>query len=98
MSARELPARPNLEQYQKQAKDLVKGWKSHDPEVLLRVKQHHPRLRFSDSEHAKFALADAQLVIAREHGFASWANSRDKEQGGTIHRRHASADARARDV
>jgi hypothetical protein len=72
MPARELPARPNLEQYKKQAKDLLQGWKGRDPEVLVRVKQHHPRLRFSDSEQAKFALADAQLVVAREHGFASW--------------------------
>src|SRR3954463_3606443 len=31
MPARELPARPNLEQYKKQAKDLLKGWKAADP-------------------------------------------------------------------
>ena len=31
MSARELPARPNLEQYKKQAKDLLKSWKRVEP-------------------------------------------------------------------
>lgn len=31
MPARNLPARPNLEQYKKQAKDLLKDWKSADP-------------------------------------------------------------------
>jgi len=31
MSARELPARPNLEQYKKRAKDLLKSWKSVEP-------------------------------------------------------------------
>jgi len=31
MSIRELPARPNLEQYKKRAKDLLKSWKSVEP-------------------------------------------------------------------
>jgi ankyrin repeat protein len=81
MDAQELPARPSLEQYKKQAKDLVKVFKalrtrkSGDPEAIQRVKKHHPRLaKLPDSEvtSAKFALADAQLVIAREHGFENW--------------------------
>jgi len=81
MDAKELPARPNLEQYKKQAKDLVKQFKSFrdgkavDPEVFQRVKKHHPRLQKlseADIRNAKFALADAQLVIVREYGFESW--------------------------
>src|SRR5712691_4292232 len=64
MDARELPPRPNLEQYKKQAKDLVKAHKSGDPEAIRRIKKYHPRSRF--------ALADAQFVIAREYGFESW--------------------------
>jgi hypothetical protein len=31
MPARHLPAHPNLDQYKKQAKDLLKRWKSDDP-------------------------------------------------------------------
>ncbi len=75
MDARELPARPTLDRYQKQAKDLVKSRKSSDPEVLRRIRKHHPRIRnLSESEFlsSRFALADAQWVIAREHGFESW--------------------------
>ncbi len=86
MDAKPLPARPSLEQYKKQAKELVKDFraaqsrKSTDSgpthsEVVQRVKRHHPR--FSDLPareiaRTKFALADAQFVISREHGFESW--------------------------
>jgi ankyrin repeat protein len=91
MDAKPLPARPSLEQYKKQAKELVKVFraeqchKSSDSEaipsqasrseVILRVKKQHPRFAdLPDGEIArtKFMLADAQLVIAREHGFESW--------------------------
>ena len=65
-----LPARPSLEQYKKQAKDFVKFGKSGDAEIVQRVKKYHPRP--GQVLDAKFALADAQLVIAREHGFESW--------------------------
>src|SRR5260370_18627908 len=64
-----LPARPSLEQYKKQAKEFVKLGKSGDAEIVQRVKKYHPH---PGSPSAKFALADAQLVIAREHGFESW--------------------------
>lgn len=70
-----LPARPNLEQYKKQAKDFVKLAKSGDADVFRRVKKYHPRaaqLLDSKIPGADFALADAQLVIAREYGFDSW--------------------------
>jgi len=65
MPARELPAHPNLEQYKKQAKDLLKAWKAGAPEALARMRKHPPR-------SAKLTLAGAQFVIAREHGFDSW--------------------------
>jgi ankyrin repeat protein len=75
MDAKELPARPSLEQYKKQAKDLLKSCKAGDPEAVLRIKQHNPRLsdlQSSAISRAKIALADAQFAIAREHGFESW--------------------------
>jgi hypothetical protein len=64
-----LPARPSLEQYKKQAKDFVKLARSGDSEIGQRIKKYHPR---AGSLSAKFALTDAQWVIAREHGFESW--------------------------
>jgi hypothetical protein len=37
MPARDLPARPNIEQYRKQAKDLLKNWKAADPATKRRL-------------------------------------------------------------
>jgi Ankyrin repeats (3 copies) len=37
MPARDLPARPNLDQYKKQAKDLLKRWKSDDPKTTRKL-------------------------------------------------------------
>jgi hypothetical protein len=66
MPARDLPDRPNLSQYKKQAKELVKACMAGDAAALQRVRELHPRTR------AKVTLADAQLVIARDHGDESW--------------------------
>src|ERR1051325_11364359 len=73
MDAKRLPARPSLEQYRKQAKDLFKARRS--LEALRRLKTFHPRLAIlTETELAKahISLADAQWVIAREHAFESW--------------------------
>jgi Ankyrin repeats (3 copies) len=75
MAARELPSRPNLEQYRKQAKDLLRRSRSGDLEALRRIVRVHPRLsQLSDDDLHKrrFALSDAHLALAREHGFDSW--------------------------
>jgi ankyrin repeat protein len=75
MDPKPLPARPSLEQYKKQAKELLKAYRSADVETIRRVKRNHPRfekLAEPGFDISKFALADAQLVIAREHGFESW--------------------------
>ena len=75
MSNRELPARPNIEQYKNQAKDLVKAHSLGLPTALERIAHHHPRLhKLSPAEiaAANFTLADSQLILAREHGFESW--------------------------
>ena len=81
MEAKPLPARPSLEQYKKQAKELVRNFrdevsqKSGHSETIQRVQKYHPRFaKLSEKEIAatKFALADAQFVLALEHGFESW--------------------------
>jgi hypothetical protein len=75
MSAQALSPRINLEQSRKQAKDLVKAFKAGDPEVLDCIRWNHPRFRgLTDAQikTRKFALADAQLVIARLHYVESW--------------------------
>ena len=55
---------PNLDQYKKQAKELLAACRSGDAVALTRVAVHHRASRLT--------LADAQFVIAREHGFESW--------------------------
>jgi hypothetical protein len=75
MDVKELPPRPRLEQYRKQAKALLKSQKAGDADAVERIRQRHPRLgKLTDIElrSDKLVLADAQLVIAREHGFESW--------------------------
>jgi hypothetical protein len=71
MSAlRPLPARPSLEFERKEAKALLRRLRAGDPEALERARASHPRIAASA---ARIRLADAQLVIAREYGFTSWA-------------------------
>jgi ankyrin repeat protein len=73
MSARDLPERPDLAQYKKQAKDLLKAWRVGDSDALARL-EHHPLLAAGRQaiQPAQLALSDAQVVLAREHGFDSW--------------------------
>ena len=60
-----LPERPSLEQLRKQAKELVQLFRSGDPAAIA-------RLRKQKTTTADPILADAQFVLAREHGFESW--------------------------
>lgn len=71
MSAfRPLPARPSLAYERKQAKALLRRLRAGDPNALGRAHAQHSGL--DPSRPQTFRLADAQLVIAREYGFASW--------------------------
>ena len=69
MEAKELPARPNLEQYKKQAKELVKACRGGDLASIERIEAQLPEQR---NRGGRFSLAAAQFTIAREHGFESW--------------------------
>lgn len=68
MDAKMLPLRPSLEQYRKQAKDLLHASRAGDCEAMQRI-SHCPRVQKAGVD---YALADAQFVIAHEHGFESW--------------------------
>lgn len=68
-------SRISLEQARKQAKELVKAHAVGDPRTLDAIRWTHPRFRGQSVEviaRGRFALADAQLVIARTHHFESW--------------------------
>ncbi len=64
---RRLPEKPNLDQLRKQAKDLLADYRAAKPDAVQEVErfEKHP-------EPAKFALNDAQRILARAYGFASW--------------------------
>src|SRR5687768_6620346 len=64
-STRRLPDRPSLEQLRKQAKELLQQLRNGDPSATERLRQFKQQV--SDP-----ILADAQFVLAREHGFESW--------------------------
>jgi hypothetical protein len=96
-----LPPRPDLEQYRKRAKDLVKACHSHEADGIRHwavewldtlahltgdsdTERRREQVRRYAGEVADFArarlsggprqcgLSDAQFVLARAHGFASW--------------------------
>jgi hypothetical protein len=76
---RELPSQPNLEQLRIQAKELLRAHQSRDPEAIQRIKENHPRFaEAADIGGRKLRLSDAQLVIAREYGFASWPKLKER--------------------
>lgn len=70
-----LPVRPSLDQYRRQAKELLRGIRAGDPAAIARFRRYHPEFRRDGNGEIRpqaIRLADAQWVLAREHGFASW--------------------------
>jgi ankyrin repeat protein len=70
MPTRQLPNDPSFENLRKQAKRLLAGLRAGETAALAQVREFHPR---REQAAVHFALADAQLVIARSYGFPSWA-------------------------
>ena len=66
---RPLPSTPSLEYERKQAKALLRRLRAADRDAIARSRARHAALA---PNPADITLADAQLVIAREYGFASW--------------------------
>jgi len=76
MPVRHLPPNPNLDHLKYQAKDLLKERTAHTLDAAQRIREFHPRFRrATDAEifDTQLSLSDAQLTIAREYGFPSWA-------------------------
>lgn len=76
MPVRRLPSNPNLNHLKYQARDLLKAHAVHNLEAAQRIREFHPRWsKATDAEifETRLRLSDAQLTIAREAGFPSWA-------------------------
>jgi ankyrin repeat protein len=59
----ELPARPSLDHLRRQARDLLRDAQAGDSTAIGRIR----------AVSGALTLASAQLTVAREYGFASWA-------------------------
>jgi hypothetical protein len=76
MPVRRLPSNPSLDHLRHQAKDLLRGHSARNPVVTQLIREFHPRFdRAPDAAvfETQLSLSDAQLIIAREYGFPSWA-------------------------
>lgn len=97
-SSRSLPSHPSLSQQKKQAKELLGALRAGDADALARFRRQLP-------DRAAPTLADAQFVLAREHGFRSWAAMKTavEQAGGSVsaslheelHRAFSARDAAA---
>lgn len=98
--SRTLPERPHIDIPKREARELLKKWRAADPTAFDRVRKRHPDFKSPDPVAMSgrlFRLADAQLVIAREYNFSTWAELKRRiesnpvslELAGAIH----SADA-----
>ena len=73
MSARRLPRDRSLEHLKNQAKTLQRQARAGDPAAAALVLELHPQR----PDPTQLKRTDAQLVLARSYGFASWAQLRD---------------------
>jgi hypothetical protein len=63
-----LPFQANLVQLRHQARDLLKEFRAGGQEAIARFREHHAHA----TERRAAGLSDAQFVVAREYGYASW--------------------------
>lgn len=65
---RHLPHHANLQQFKKQAKELLKAFHQGEIQVKQLFEAFHPRF----AQINKVKLTDAQLVLAKQHGYNNW--------------------------
>ena len=85
--ARPRPSHDDLNQLKRQAKDLLKLYRAGDAEALAEVQ------RLYHDADAAFALHDAQLVVARRHGFESWIKLKEHVDRATVAKLARAAEA-----
>ena len=69
----DLPARPSLDHLRREARDLLRAAQAGDPAAAGRIR----------AVSAAQTLASAQLALAREYGFASWARLKAEVEART---------------
>lgn len=68
MPNRHLPVHPNRDQLRRQAKELIKGIRTGNPDATTEFTLYHPKPIALDS----VKLVDAQRALARSYGVSSW--------------------------
>lgn len=86
--SRGLPANPHLDVPKKQSRELLTLCKASSMDALNRIRRQHPKFYHTENETLvkNVKLIDAQLVIAREYGFSSWAQLKERITGNTAAR------------
>ena len=99
--SRGLPAQPHLDVPKQQARELLRQCQARSTDALDRVRRRHPKFHTADDDviSSRLKLSDAQLVIAREYGFSSWTQLKQRITANTaaqlIDKAIRSNDARA---
>jgi ankyrin repeat protein len=78
---RRMRQHPDLEQLKRQAKELLQAFAAGDSHSAAEVTAHYRAV-----DASKFALHDAQLVVARSYGFESWPKLKAYVDGVTVRR------------
>ena len=81
LPTRSLREHPNLDQLRRQAKELLRAFIAGEPDAVNEVNTH-----YRGADPGNFALHDAQLVLARAYGFASWPKLKAHVDGITLAR------------
>jgi hypothetical protein len=71
----------DLDQLKRQAKELLEGFIAGEPKATTEV-----TALYSGADPERFGLHDAQLVLARAYGFASWPKLKAYVDGATAKR------------
>ncbi|HAB15874.1 MAG TPA: ankyrin repeat domain-containing protein [Verrucomicrobiota bacterium] len=85
--SRGLPERPHLDVPKRQARELLDQWRRAQTDAFDRIRRRHPKYRTTENSilaTAPFRLSDAQLVIAREYGFASWTTLKQRIESSSL--------------
>jgi len=78
MSEQVLPERPDVGQLRRLAKELRAAVRAGNPGAVERARTH------VDDDPATMSLSAAQLVVAREHGFASWPRLKEELEARSV--------------
>ncbi|MGZ8901559.1 MAG: ankyrin repeat domain-containing protein [Limisphaerales bacterium] len=88
--SRGLPKQPHIEIPKRLARELLKLFRAGEAEALERIRRRHPKFKKTEktavtaSSAQDFKLSDAQLVIAREYGYQSWAQLKERINANTV--------------